>query len=858
HHLDTHLQDTLDIRQSLAVRTQLIDMLLRHIFKVFDLVGKPVALFAIGGYGRGELLPQSDIDILMLHHHPCDATLDALQTMSASLWDTGLTPALFIRSSDDHTCALEHTVATSLLENRFLIGDDTLAHIPKHWVKMHWTVSKFFDAKMQEAKERYLAHQSTEYNLEPNIKNAPGGLRDIHILRWLAISHFDHVEADDTLKALVEAGVLVADEAHALMEAQHFLWSVRHHLHTLTGKEEDRLLFNHQKTIGARMGFGAPDDQSNATPEALMKQYYHHAMTVASLSEMLCALFAERYLETKADKYAQALDDDFMVVNKRTPDNCPHIAAVNHTLFYSKPDSLLRLFLMMGKHSIKRIAPTTLRQLRLASVQIDETYRQNPAHTALFLANLCEPNYLFHRLRLMKRHGVLGRYLPDFGKIMGLMQYDLFHRYTVDAHTLFLVRLLHRFETTTHPEFWLVSRLYRTLPKRHLLVIAALFHDIAKGQGGDHSNKGAVLARQFCQAHHLEEEDGDLVVWLVEEHLTMSLTAQKKDIHDPEVLSEFAQFVGNKERLDFLYILTVADMNATNSQLWNSWRATLLRQLYLGTERLLALDSSNATSMFIAARKERALARLQPALNDGTLSYDAIHHLWQSLGASYIAKETGNTLAWHAHTILTHTGQFPLIALRAHPDTTLAATQLLVYTPNQDGLFASVVSALDALGFSVLNANILTSHDDMALDTFVILKAHDPHTPNTHSAHQTLEHTLIQALTHRQVFSAKPTHFGQKLKHARLQHFDVATHIDIQPSADHRHSLFITTKDRASLLADIGQVLAALGVDVHSAKITTLGEHVEDTFVISGKTQALTDAQLITLKESLINAIDTH
>lgn len=866
--LDTALSAGTPIRTLLNTRTLAMDALMRGLFSAFGLDDDGIALFAVGGYGRGELLPASDIDLLILHRADLsDAHKASIHALLTEAWDTGLKPAISVRDDTDAAAVADITIATSLLESRFLAGDQALHNMPTDWVRRHWCLADFYHAKMTEATQRHRQQGSTEYNLEPNLKTAAGGLRDLHILQWLARFMWTDILPDDAFHRLVDVGFLTAHEADALGDALHFLWTLRHHLHHHAGKAEDRLLFNYQKSIAKHLGYGNDDDHSNAAPEALMKDYYHHAMTVASLSEMLCALFAERCLPHEYQ--ITPLDDDFIIIEntqQATPQKS--LGVLNAQVFYDKPDTLLRLFLHMGQQHIRRIAPETLRALALASRQIDSAYRDNPRHRQLFLDNLSEPNFLYHRLRLMKRYGVLGRYLPDFGQIMGLMQYDLFHRYTVDAHTLFLVRLLHRFEHTDDPDYWLVHQLCSTLPKRHLLTIAALFHDIAKGRGGDHSTLGATLAQEFCQAHGLSDDDSRLVTWLVQEHLTMSLTAQKKDVHDPSVLGEFAKFVQSKERLAYLYVLTVADMNATNAQLWNNWRATLLRQLYLGCERILSLSANDRVpSAFISARKARALARLQ---NDSvsSLAQADIDALWQRLPDAYFAKETGGTIAWQTHAILSHGAHTPLIIARDHPDANLAATQLLIYVPDQANLFAAIVGVLDDCDYSVLGAHILTCDDGFALDTFVIVDCHGIDGDDAQTLSLTADEAraridmliarLSQTLNNARGYQ-RPTrrHFAQLRNQSRLRHFNVPTTINIHAINPTQHSVFIATKDRCHLLATIGQVFEAEQILVHSAKIATLGERAEDLFVLSERdNSALSQTRLDALSTALIQALD--
>lgn len=869
------------IEAFIHLRTQAIDMVLAQLYQA--ILPDELALFAIGGYGRGELLPCSDVDILILGD-TIDHHAKAIERFVALLWDIGITPAISVRTIDDTLLAVtEQTVATALLEARLIAGNQALQSTPRQAVKDTWSAKDFFIAKTADSKARYLSHNATEYNLEPNVKTAPGGLRDLHILLWLGKFYFDDV---CSLSDLVAVGFLSDDELHILRHAERFLWCIRHHLHTLAGRCDDRLLFDQQKNIAKRLHLA--DDNADASTltqalEAMMRQYYRHAMQVAALSEMLCAYYNENYLQPTYEKIA--IDEDFVqIIECRDTDKTPlssdtlappvsshqdaQIFAKDSQIFLKKPEMLLKIFLIMGQHGIKKVAASTLRALQLASHQIGDAYRQNPKHQALFLANLQEHNYLFHRLRIMKRYSILGNYLPAFAQITGLMQYDLFHRYTVDAHTLLLIRILHRFGDTNNAEyqqkFDLVAEVYQKINRKDLLVIAALFHDIAKGRQGDHSELGAVDVEEFAKTHGLSEEDGQFVSWLVREHLTMSLTAQKQDIFDPEVITKFANFTGTIAHLNHLYVLTVADMNATNSQLWNTWRASLLKQLYISTHRVLSLgaDAANKDTV-INNRKQKAQALL------GDFEQSAIDGLWAEFGDEFFLKQKHHDIAWQSKEILTQKHKLqqntPIIALRAHSDVALNAIQLFICTNNHDNLFASTVSVLDQLGLSVLDATILTANIDgksAALDSYVLIDRHgvggaerDDILTNELRRQELIER-LIQTLQHNQIQSLIRTFSPD----GQLKHFTVPTQVQFSKAtaiahAGH-HMMTLVTKDRPALLARLGAVFSHLNIEVHGARITTLGERAEDVFYLSDRAgQTLDEAKLATLKTAIIDTL---
>lgn len=871
--IDEHLLALNDpekhIEAFLHLRTQAMDALLTKLFDEY--LPNELALFAIGGYGRGELFPHSDIDILILGES-IQTHSQAIEQFVTILWDIGITPAISVRTPNETRVAItDHTVATALLEARLLRGDEAQARTLTQILRHAWSTQAFYHAKMHEAQERYRQHHATEYNLEPNIKTTPGGLRDLHILIWLGKFYFDGV---CTLGDLGKVGFLSQDELTTLQHAQQFLWHIRHHLHILGGRCDDRLSFDQQKQLAKRLSLASDNGDTKQLThalEAMMHTYYQHAMQVAALSEMLCAYYHENYLSVQYQ--STAIDEDFQQITKIPTEHQPsstQIIANDAEIFTKKPENLLKIFLIMGQYNIKKIAASTLKALRLASTQIDEAYRQNPTHRALFLANLQENNLLFHRLRIMKRYGILGRYLPAFGQIMGLMQYDLFHRYTVDAHTLLLVRILHRFGNTNNQEyqqkFDLVGEVYQKINRKDLLVIAALFHDIAKGRQGDHSELGAADVEEFARAHGLSEEDTSFVVWLVREHLTMSLTAQKQDIFDPDVIKNFAQFTGTIAHLNHLYVLTVADMNATNSQLWNTWRASLLKQLYISTHRVLSLgvDAANKDAV-ILNRKQKALALLDDSIHTDT------QRLWADFGEEFFLKQKHSDIAWQSREILTHQTKLkhnqPIIALRVHSDLALNAVQLFICTHDQNDLFADTVSVLDQMGLSVLDATILTATIDgepAALDSYVLIDRHainsgkrDDILSNAHRK-EILINKLVHSFGNTQTPSQlTPSHL---VFDGQLKHFTVPTQVQfsVATSAAHagHHMMTLITKDKPALLAKLGMVFKELNIGVHGARITTLGERAEDVFYLSDKNnQMLSSDQLNQLKVAVIDAL---
>lgn len=854
------LERGVNIRQLVTARAGAIDSLLIALFEWFELDKTDLALFATGGFGRSELSLHSDVDILLLA--PDEIPLDIsgqIDRLIAMLWDIGLEPALSVRSINDCLeAALDHTVASTLLEARLLAGNEALQNIPNEVVNKLWSQRDFYEVKIKEAKARYIQHNATEYNLEPNIKTAPGGLRDIHILGWVTKRYFRVSKLYD----LVQQDFLTEKEFDELSFAESYLWQIRHYLHELTGRNENKLLFDYQRDIAQRMGYESqPDDQPNAAVERFMRDYYRCAMQISTLSEMLSNHYYETIIEPHLPDDERPTKRPLNALFNQIGDQ---IAISHHRVFSQHPEAILEMFLLMGQHGIKKVRTRTLRALKIAARGIDQTYRDNPKHQVLFLENLKEQNYLFHRLRAMNRYGVLGNYIPAFAQVTGLMQYDLFHRYTVDAHTLFLIRILHRFtDARYYEDFPLVSSIFQRIERKEILVLAAMFHDIAKGRGGNHSRLGETESIEFCLAHGMSTADAHLVGWLTRYHLLMSMTAQKKDISDPEVVTVFADLVGNVTHLNHLYVLTVADMNATNPQLWNSWRATLMKQLYSQTRRILRADIDAPTNRqdMISATRKQALMMLDKVDNQH-MNRDEVLRLWDDLGDEYFLREIVEDILWHTEAILNHppigyasdTDSAPLVVLREHRELALDAVQVFVYTQDQANLFAVTMAVFDQMNLDVLDARIITATRNFALDSYVLLDRSGTLLTDEDSQEE-LKRRLIDAFKN-------PT--TPKLTHKRiprqLRNFEVPTVINFEfNEASGQHIMNLQTLDQPGLLARVGQVFLQQKIEVHAARITTLGERAEDMFYISDQDDApLSEEKLDILKAALTTSISAH
>ncbi len=820
--LDAAFNAGTSIREVIAARSEQIDTALTFLWENAGLNQTLLGLFAVGGYGRREMLPYSDVDVLILSEEELDSeTEEKIKVFVSSLWDVGnFKPGISVRTLQAcfEQAQADLTIATSLIEARLLTGNEYLKKWPRRVVSEGWTDKTFFDAKMEEQRKRYAQHNNTESNLEPDIKNAPGGLRDISQIGWIAKRHFRVNRIYD----LVHLGFISEFELGILEEAESFLWEIRHHLHKLTKRDENRLLFDYQREIAAKIGYSRAEGQHpNHAIEQFMKRYYRTAQSVSTLNELLLNYFNEAVITPRLSDYERKiveLNHNFKLVDDK-------LAVIHHKVFSESPSAILEVFyLMANRPEIQGIRARTLRLLILAAKKIDHTFRNNPVHQALFMAIIRSPYRLYETLVAMKRYGVLGHYIPAFGQIMGLMQYDLFHIYTVDAHTLLLIRNLNRF---TEPEFSkqypMVSSVFQRLNRKDIIYLAALFHDIAKGRGGDHSELGAEDAIEFCRHHGLTEREGKMVAWLTRNHLLMSLTAQKKDISDPDVVQSFAERMGDMEHLDYLYCLTVADINATNPTLWTNWKASLLRQLYSQAREIIraGIDRPVDHQMLIEDTKFTAMDKLADEFPGSE-----IEEVWQELGDDYFLKESADEIIWHTTAILRHgDNPDPLVLIREHRK----AVQMFIYTRDTPNLFATTVAILDRMNLDVQDARIITAATNFSLDTYVIHDRFGTIMTDPNRMRQVID-ALVKALRHADQYPG----VMQRIIPRQLRHFEVENTVDIRLNhALNQNMVEISTLDQPGLLARIGGLFMMQGLDIHSARIATLGEKAEDIFFVT-------------------------
>jgi [protein-PII] uridylyltransferase len=716
--LDERFRNGADVRDLVYGRAWCLDRLLQVAWERFDWPDANVALLAVGGYGRGELHPHSDIDLLLLLGDNDDTPYrESLTGFITFLWDIGLEVGQSVRSLDD--CEREArgdiTIITNLLETRTLAGPESLREAMRARLSTQqmWSSAAFFEGKWQEQITRHYKHNNSEYHLEPNLKSAPGGLRDIQMIGWVAKRHFGPMRYED----VVAQGFMNDAELRILSQGQAFLWQVRYGLHMIAGRAEDRLLFDHQRAL-AKL-FGYVDTPQRLAVEQFMKAYYRHVTALAGLNDMLLQHFDEVILHAGESLEIKPINTRFEIRGGYIQHRHPNV-------FLHRPDALLELFLLMAQHpEIEGVRADTIRQIRDHRHLIDDTFRDDLRHQSLFMELLRSGGDVPTQLTRMNRYGVLGKYLPEFGEAIGLMQHDLFHMYTVDAHTLHLLSFLQRFREARDTDAYTVAiDVIQKLPKLELLWIAGLYHDIGKGRGGDHSELGAVDAAEFCRRHALSNWDTRLVAWLVEHHLLMSKTAQKRDISDPDVIHGFARTVRDETHLDYLYVLTVADISATNPTLWNGWRASLMRQLYTETRRVLrrGLDNTVDRQGWVSETREEALGLLRAVGADVA----RVTRLWQTFGEDYFLQYTPSEVAWQTQGILAHDDHLPLILVSApSEDMTEGGTKLFIHTRSADDLFAATAAAIEQLGLSIHDARIATSSDDWTLNTFILLDDDD-------------------------------------------------------------------------------------------------------------------------------------
>ena len=836
------------VDELVKARAWVVDQLILNAWDNLIPGGEDVALVAVGGFGRGELHPHSDVDLLILlaESTPGEELRGAIETFVTLLWDAGFYPGHSVRTVA--ACVTEAkkdiSTATSLMESRLLSGGEVMFAdmLVATAAEKVWSAAEFFNAKFEEQIQRHEHYHDTAYNLEPNIKEGPGGLRDIQMIGWVAKRHF----STQSLHTLVERGFLTESELQELKDGRTFLWAIRFALHLLTGRGEDRLLFEFQPQIAEHFSTAAPEhsaaDQSNLAIEQFMQRYYRTVMQLERLNETLLQLFREELLPQKTVP-SEDLGADFRITRG-------YLEAVDDGLFRRKPVALMELFVLLAKHEqLMGVRASTIRLIRDNLHRVDDDFRADPQAGQYFYELLCQPSGVYTQLQRMNRYGVLAAFIPEFSKITGRMQFDLFHVYTVDQHILFVVRNLRRFAYGKYrSEFVHAESIFQQIDHPDILYLAALFHDIAKGRDGDHSILGAGDALAFCQHLPLKVEHRDRVAWLVEHHLVMSQTAQRRDITDPETIRTFCQMVGDQTRLDYLYLLTIADIAATSPKLWNNWKDSLLWDLYSATSEALAEGRPN-----IPDRRqyiEESRNTVHEVLRQAGLDTAAIGSLWDSLPQTVFLHFSHDQLEWAATEVLSAPADVPvLIAIREVKQPGIS--ELLVHALDYDGLFAAVSAVIDEIGLDVLSARVMTTTAGKSFDLFELMDSHA-------RALNDIDVRRLQARLSEVLGEAGvPAPVVRRLPR-RLRPFQGTTRVRFSAARGGDMTMMdVECADRPGLLSQISSVLVNCGIRIHDARIVTMGDKVEDAFIISDQHNAPLNRKMRTeLKQTLIETLE--
>ena len=827
------------------LRATFMDELLVHLWESHAPYCSTVAaLVAVGGYGRGELHPCSDVDIMLLLPDDLPESCEPeLSDFVTALWDVGLEIGHSVRTVDQclEQATADLTVATTLIEARLLDGPAELFERMQEAISPEriWPSNEFFEEKHKEQLERHHRYHDTAYNLEPNVKGSPGGLRDIQVIGWVAKRHF----GVDSFDELVAHKFLTPGQVRRLHEGQAFLWRVRFALHVLTGRREDRILFDHQIKLAEMLGY--EDATFTLAVEQLMQRYYRTVMELSRLNEMLLQLFEEAIL-MDPEAAPVPLNARFKVRNG-------FLQTTSDQVFVNEPSALLELFLLLQQNpDVRGVSAYTVGLIKQNLHLIDEEFRQNPRNHRLFLSILRAPEGVTHELRRMNRYGVLGLYIPSFGRIVGRMQYDLFHAYTVDEHTLFVVSNLRRFALSRFDhEFPHCSRIMQSLEKPEIAYLAGLFHDIAKGRGGDHSELGSVDAETFCLEHGLSTYEARTVAWLVRHHLILSTTAQKKDIGDPAVINDFATQVRDQDHLDYLYVLTVADVRGTNPKLWNSWKATLFRDLYELTHRALRRGLENPID-----REQLILEKQQEArglLAESGIAAHRIDAVWALFDETYFLRHRPDEIVWHTEWLADSDTGSEVGLLDVRRQARGDGVEAVLYTPRMHHTFAHATAVLDELGMTIVDARIMPLGNGYSLDSFIFMEQ-DKRLEIDNSRIDKIRRSLTRVLTATDDSLLRVTRTAPR----RVRMFTTRTTVEFGGDPVNGKTVMeLVAADRPGLLGKVGKVFVEQEIDISAAKIMTIGERAEDVFYIEhvGGSPLEAEAQE-QLRSALIEKLD--
>lgn len=817
--LATDFSSNVPISQLLRQRSDTIDQVSSELWSETGLHSDDnTALIAVGGYGRAEMHPGSDVDLLLLlKDEPTPDLESQLSDFLTGLWDLGLEVGHSVRTVEQCIEEAEQdlTIITNLMESRCISGNQDLFKQLQTQLTPDklWSSTAFFEAKLEEKRKRYQQYGDTAYRVEPNLKEGPGGLRDIQMIDWITERALNTRLADTPL----EQSLLTERELKTLIEGKHFLWKVRFSLHLLAKRKEDRLLFDYQRELAH--SFGYTNDEKNESVERFMQRYYRTITELERLNEVLLGVLRKRILPktdiTPFHITPLYLNDD------------SYLAIANPEVFEHYPHTLLDVFytLQITQPRLKGLTPDTIRALRHSLHLIDDDFRANQRHKKIFMNILKESSGITFVTRRMNRYGVMAAYIPAFANIVGRMQFDLFHAFTVDDHTLNLVRHIRTLSVKEgQTKYPFLSKVFDGIPKPQVLYLAALFHDIAKGRRGSHSELGAVDALAFCQSHGLNEYDSKLVSWLVLHHLTMSTTAQRQDISDPEIIERFSDFVGIQHRLDYLYLLTICDIRSTNPTLLTDWKNSLLQDLYKSTRSHLQQSSATSPTAteLISERKSSVTHQLEAQ----GISRAVCETFWASMPPEYPLQYSLDVLIWHIREI--HQAQDEPV-IRIKRDERRSSSQVFIYTKYIDSLFTRVCSALEQMQINIVAADLNVNADGYALDTLTFLNSNGK--PVTVGSDQ----AAILKTTKKNILSDKfeitPFYYRMPRK---LKYFKVPTRVIFkQDEAKGQTVLTLYTSDCPGLLTRISQVFYSEGLIIHGARISTLGEEAEDIFYLT-------------------------
>lgn len=813
-----------DIRGIIESKAWFMDQVLKALWLRYDLNPENYALIAVGGYGRGELQPHSDIDLLILGKDEISAAVgEDLSSFITLLWDLQLDIGHSVRTIDEciDRAKDDVTIATNLLETRTIAGSKSLeaALSARIYSDEVFTSEAYFVAKLEEQRARHTKYSGTEYDLEPNIKASPGTLRDIQTVGWITKRHF----GPEAKSPRDRYHFLTDEEFNILLMGETFLWSLRYGLQVVADRSENRLLFDHQRKIAKLLGYEDSDQALGV--ELMMQHYYRTVLALAELADVILQYFDDFYLNPEREQKTEKLNNRFQITNG-------YIETIDDGVFDRSPYAIIEIFLLMAQNpQIKGVRSTTIRLIRQHQHLIDDSFRSDLANTTMFREILRTPHRLNITLSNMLKYNVLTRYLPEFAHTVGQMQHDLFHAFTVDAHTIKLIRNIVRLENgQSKLEFPLASSIITEIPKLEILFIAGIYHDIGKGRGGDHSELGAIDAREFCKRHHYSDRDTQLISWLVESHLLMSMTAQKKDVADPEIVYEFAAKVPSIVHLEYLYVLTVCDIAATNPKLWNSWRASLLQQLFVEARRALrkGVESPVNREQWITATKQE----VRSELFRGDFSASLVNDLVDTLDDEYFLQESVEDIVWQSNAILAQEDKtLPVIEIRdKQAENRPGFSQLMIYLRSDEDLFAATAAMLEQLSVNVLSARICSVTGAFTIGNFVITNSNHEALTDDPERKALLKEKLSEALDDPDDY---PEIISRRTTRAQKS-FSFPTEVTLSNDAlNHRTVIEVVTPDRPGLLARIGHILYTHNLSLVSARIATLGERVEDVFFIT-------------------------